>query len=258
MASLPRLDEPEGEDPIAPLLLKLRHRDGISTHEADMLRGAVDRVEELPAGQVLVAPGQPITFATLLIEGFLARYKLLPGQGQGRGQRQITELHVPGDFSDLHGYLLKRLDHHIGALTPVRVAYLPHDRLTRLTEREPHLARLLWLSTLMDAEVQRERILSIGRRSALARVAHLFCELCVRLDVVDAAAGGRFALPVTQMDIADATGLTSVHVNRMLRRLRSDGLVTFRAGVVEVHDLPGLEQAADFDRAYLYLGREPR
>jgi CRP-like cAMP-binding protein len=116
----------------------------------------------------------------------------------------------------------------------------------------------LWLSTLIDAAVQRERILSIGRRSALARIAHLMCELFVRLDVVGLTEGSSFRLPITQLDLADATGLTSVHVNRMLRQLRGDGLMTFRNAVVEIHDLPGLERVAEFDRSYLFLNSEPR
>ena len=243
----------DGSDPIALLVRKLRLRDGLTEHEAEVLRGAVERVEDCDAGHVMAAAGEPLKHSTLLIEGLVARHKDLAG-----GQRQITELHVPGDFVDLHGYLLKRLEHHVSALTPARIALFPHAALTRITEREPHLARLLWLSTLIDAAVQRERILSIGRRPALGRIAHLMCELFVRLDVVGLIEGSSFRLPITQLDLADATGLTSVHVNRMLRQLRGDGLMTFRNGVVEIHDLPGLERVAEFDRDYLFLNSEPR
>jgi CRP-like cAMP-binding protein len=243
----------DNDDPIAALLLKLRRRDGLDEREADVLRSTIDGVESIPCGTTMVSPGEPLTHSTLLIDGLVGRFKLL-----SEGQRQITELHVPGDFTDLHGYLLKRLEHHVGALTPVRVAYLPHASLTRITEQEPHLARLLWLSTLMDAAIQRERILSIGRRSAVARVAHLICELYVRMDVVGQVRGSSFAFPVTQVDLADATGLTSVHVNRMLRHLRNQGLMTFRNALVEIHDLGRLQQAAEFDPSYLFLSREPR
>ncbi len=251
-AAAPAPAEPS-EDPIALLVRKLRLRDGLTDHEADVLRGAVERVEDCEAGHVMAAAGEPLQHSTLLIDGLVARHKDLAA-----GQRQITELHVPGDFVDLHGYLLKRLEHHVSALTPARIALFPHSALTRITEREPHLGRLLWLSTLIDAAVQRERILSIGRRSALARIAHLMCELFVRLDVVGLTEGSSFRLPITQLDLADATGLTSVHVNRMLRQLRGDGLMTFRNAVVEIHDLPGLERVAEFDRSYLFLNSEPR
>jgi CRP-like cAMP-binding protein len=243
----------DAEDPIALLVRKLRLRDDLTEHEAQVLRGAVERVEHCKEGHVMAAAGQPLKHSTLLIDGIVARHKDLAA-----GQRQITELHVAGDFVDLHGYLLKRLEHHVSALTPARIALFPHAALTRITEREPHLARLLWLSTLMDAAVQRERILSIGRRSALSRIAHLICELFVRLDVVGLIEDRSFRLPITQLDLADATGLTSVHVNRMLRQLRSEGLMTFRNSVVEIHDLEGLERVAEFDRSYLFLNSEPR
>jgi CRP-like cAMP-binding protein len=239
--------------PIATLLLKLRLRDSLSEHEAKMLAGAVERIESCAANHLLVAAGEPLTHSILLIEGVVARHKDLAD-----GQRQITELHVPGDFVDLHGYLLKRLEHHVSALTPARLAFVSHAALTGITEREPHLGRMLWLSTMIDGAVQRERILSIGRRTALGRVAHLICELFARLEVVGLTDGDSFPLPITQMDLADATGLTSVHVNRMLRQLRSEGLMTFRGGVVEIHDLARLEQVAEFDRSYLFLSSEPR
>lgn len=241
------------DDPIAGLLIKLRRRDAVSDEEAAILRDAVDRIEEVPAGRMLVSEGAPLSHSILLIDGFVGRYKDLAD-----GQRQITELHVAGDFVDLHGFLLKHLEHHIGTLTPVRVAIVPHPGLKKITEEQPHLARMLWLSTLIDAAVQRERILTLGRRSAIARVAHLMCELQTRLEVVGLADDGGFAFPVTQIDVADAAGLTPVHVNRMLRQLRDEGLMTFRGGRVDVHDRAGLEALAEFDRSYLFLTSEPR
>lgn len=252
MASAAVPQEP-ADDPIDALLRKLRVRDGLDEREAGVLRDAVERIEHVPAGRILVAAGQPLTHSTLIVEGLVARYKDL-----NEGQRQITEVHVPGDFVDLHGFLLKRLDHHVAALTPVRTAAVPHNVLKRITEREPHLGRLLWMSTLMDAAIQRERILSIGRRSAVGRVAHLLCELYWRLEIIGQANRGSFALPVTQLDLADATGLTSVHVNRMLRQLRVAEIATFRDAAVQIHDLARLEQVAEFDRSYLFLDREPR
>lgn len=243
----------EYEDPVAALVRKLRLRDGLTDREADVLRRAVESVELVPTGHMLAKAGQPLTHAVLVVEGLVARYKDL-----AEGQRQITEIHVAGDMVDLPGFLLKRLEHHIGALTPLRLAYIPHAALTAITEREPHLARLLWLTTLVDAAIQRERILSIGRRSALARVAHLLCELYVRLETVSLVDGRSFALPIVQLDLADATGLTSVHVNRMLRELRSRNLVTFRNARVDIHDLAGLEELAEFNRSYLFLDHQPR
>ena len=241
------------EDPVACLVRKLRVRDKVTDAEADILRNAVAKVEEFPAGRTLVVPEQKLDQSMLIVSGFAARYKDLRN-----GQRQITDIHVSGDFTDLHGFVLKRLEHHIGTLTPLRMAMVPHDRLTRISEEHPHLLRMLWLSTLIDAAIQRERMLSIGRRSAVARVAHLMCELYTRLSLVNEVDGLSFSLPITQMDIADVTGLTSVHVNRMLRELRDRKLVTFRNATVEIHDLAGLERAADFDRSYLFLESHPR
>jgi CRP-like cAMP-binding protein len=240
-------------DPVHRLLLKLRARDDVSAREEQVLREAVSEIVEFGAGKTMVRSGTPLTHSMLAVDGIVARYKDLAD-----GQRQIQELHVAGDFTDLHGFLLKRLDHNVGALTRARVALVPHERLRRITEEEPHLARLLWFSTLIDSAIQREKILSVGRRAALARLAHLLSELYIRLETVGLVEGGSFSLPITQLDLGDASGLTSVHVNRMLKQLRDDRLVTFRGGAVTVHDLPRLQQAAEFDPAYLYLERRER
>ena len=133
-----------------------------------------------------------------------------------------------------------------------------HDRLKALTEEFPHLTRLYWFMTNLDAAIHREWVLSLGRRSALARVAHLFCELQVKLGIVGLADESGYALGLTQADLAECLGLTPVHVNRTLRQLREGGLVEFRGGRVAIGDLAGLRRAAEFDPAYLYLDRRPR
>lgn len=235
------------------LLLKLRARDVVSDAEEWVLRSIVSEIREVGAGRVIVRSGEPMSSSTLLIDGIACRYKDLAG-----GERQIMELHVSGDFVDLHSFLLKRLEHSVGSLTPVRLATVPHDRLRTITEEHPHLARMLWFSTLLDAAIHRERILSVGRRTAIARIAHLLCELYVRLEIVGLARDHRFALPITQVDIADASALTSVHVNRMLRKLRDDAVLTYRGGEVVIHDWERLTRVAEFSSNYLYLERRPR
>jgi CRP-like cAMP-binding protein len=240
-------------DPVHRLILKLRARDVLAEREEEVLRAAIASIEEVAAGRTIVRHGATLTHSTLVLEGIVARFKDL-----SEGQRQIQEIHLPGDFADLHGFLLKRLDHNVGALTRCRVALIPHETLRRITEEEPHLARMLWFSTLLDAAIQREKILSVGRRPALARLAHVLCELYVRLELVGLAEDHRFPFAVTQLDLGDATGLTPVHVNRMLKQLRDDRLVTFRGGEVTIHDWARLQQAAEFDPAYLYLERRPR
>ena len=235
------------------LFRKIEQRDVLTAVEREALTNAVERIVEVPARSLIVREDVDIEMSNLLLEGISCRYKDLPN-----GQRQILELHVPGDFVDLHGFLLKRLEHNVGALTQVRIALVPHERLRAITVEHPHLARMLWFGTLLDAAIHRECILSIGRRTALARLAHLFAELLVRLEVVGLAEGTSYALPITQADLADATGLTSVHVNRMLRELRTLGAMTFRDGRVMIEDRAQLHRIAAFDPAYLYLDRRPR
>jgi CRP-like cAMP-binding protein len=235
------------------LLRKLSARDVLGPEEEEALVEGVGDILEHAAGRTIVRSGVTLSECTLLVDGLIGRYKDL-----SEGQRQITELHVSGDFVDLHSFLLKRLDHQIGTLTPVRVAIFPHEAIRQITERHPHLARMLWFSTLLDASIHREKILSVGRRTALSRISHILCELYVRLEVVGLAADCRYMLPLTQSDLADTTGLTSVHVNRMLKQLRDDGLLTFRGGEVHILDWARLQQTAEFDPAYLYLERRPR
>ncbi|HEX8309270.1 MAG TPA: Crp/Fnr family transcriptional regulator [Allosphingosinicella sp.] len=238
---------------IAALLLKLRARDLLSGEEEEVLRASISEIREYPAGRTIVRTGATLSASTLLVEGIVCRFKDLAD-----GQRQIMELHVAGDFVDLHGFLLKQLDHNVGTMTPVRVASVPHEALRGITETHPHLGRMLWFSTLLDAAIHREKILSIGRRSALARIAHILCELLVRLRIVGLADESSYALPLTQADLADVTGLTSVHVNRMLKKLRDENLLTFRAGTVTIGDWDRLQRVAEFDPTYLHLERRPR
>jgi len=220
----------------------------LSPGEAAALENCVSRIAEFGARRIIVRPQEPLSQCTLLIEGFIERYKDTP-----EGRRQILALHVPGDFVDLHSYPLKHLDHSVAALTQVRVALFPHAEIRALTSQSPTLAELLWRSTLVDAAINREWIVSVGARAAAVRIAHLFCEMYLRLDRIGMTDGLRFALPLTQIDLADATGLTAVHANRMLRQLRERGLVEFRQGAVEILDWPALRRFAEFDPAYLYL-----
>lgn len=246
-------DTSHREDVLQRLLMKLRARDVLTGGEEELLRDSIATVETAPQDKLIVKAGVTLSQSILLVEGLVCRYKDLAD-----GQRQIMEIHVPGDFIDLHGFLLKRLEHHLGSLTPVRLATVPHEKLRAITERHPHLARMLWFSTLLDAAIHRERILSVGRRSAISRIAHLICELYLRLEVIGLAEDGRYRLPLTQTDLADASGLTAVHVNRMLKQLRDQNLLTFRHGDVVIHEWDRLQRLAEFDDGYLYLERRPR
>jgi CRP-like cAMP-binding protein len=234
-------------------LAKLRARDDISLEEENAIRGAVADYREYPADLEVIRAGQTIDASTLLLSGFMCRYKDLKS-----GARQITELHVAGDFVDLHSFTLKRLDHSIGTLTPCTVGMVPHEKLQEITEKLPHLTRVFWFATNLDAAIHREWELSLGRRTATQRMAHLICELNVRLGLVGLSVGGQYDLPLTQNEMAEALGLTSVHVNRTLQQLRENGVVEFRGGRVSIFDLEELQRMAEFDPSYLYLEKRSR
>ena len=234
-------------------ILKLKARDTLSESEVEVLRETVLRTVDVPADKIVVRAGEELSVSILLIDGLMCRYKDLRN-----GERQIMELHVPGDFLDLHSFLLKRLDHSVMALVPSRIALVPHEKLVAITDRHPHLARMLWLTTLIDAAIHREWLLSLGRRTALGRIAHFFCEMHARLGVVGLADATGFPLKITQTDLAECLGLTPVHVNRVLRQLREDGLAVFREARVEILDFAGLARTGEFDPAYLQIEHRPR
>lgn len=229
-------------------LLKLRARDTVSPEEEQAIRDSIVEVRSFPRDMTVVHAGRVLGFSIILLEGIMCRYKDL-----SEGQRQITELHLPGDFPDLHSFTLKRLDHSVMTITPCRVAVVPHDRLDRITERFPHLTRLYWFLTNMDAAVHREWEVSLGRRTAISRIAALFCEMKLRSEVVGLTEGMSYDLNLTQTDVAECVGLTPIHVNRTLKELRERGLVQFRSGRVTIHDWDELAKVAEFDPAYLYL-----
>lgn len=238
---------------IETLLLKLRQRDLVSDEEEEALRDCIVAVELVPPRQTIVRRGEPLHRSVLLLDGLMCRFKDLRD-----GQRQITALHIPGDFLDLHGFTLKMLDHDVMSLAPSRVAYARHDRLTRLTEQLPHLTRLLWFSTNLDAAIHREWELSLGQRTGAAGAAHLFCEIYERLRIVDRAQENAFSFPLNQSELGECLGLTVVHTNRVLRELRQRGLVDFARKRVTILDYEALKAFAEFDPTYLYLVSTPR
>lgn len=235
------------------LLLKLRARDDVSADEEAILRDSVSATRDVGADVTVVHADVDLVVSTILLDGLMCRYKDLQN-----GERQITELHVPGDFVDLHSFPLKRLDHNVMSLVPSRIAIVPHDRIQAITETRPHLTRLLWFMTTLDAAIHREWQLSLGRRTSLARIAHVLCELHARLEIVGMTDGNRYRLPLTQVDLAECLGLTPIHVNRTLRELRSRNLVTFRSKTVMIDDFDGLRQVAEFTPDYLFIEKRPR
>ena len=234
-------------------LQKLRRRHDISSAEEAAIRASVSETRRVRADEVVIRAGVPLDSCTLLVEGWLARVKDLRS-----GVRQFTELHVAGDFADLHSFTLKRLEHDVVSLTPCTLVVVPHERVRELTESYPHLARVYWFQTNLDAAIHREWTVCMARRSAIARVAHLMCELCVRLDIIGRVRDNRFEFPLTQTDLAECLGLTSVHVNRTLQELRKRKLISLENREVAILDHSALQELAEFDPAYLYLERQAR
>jgi CRP-like cAMP-binding protein len=236
-----------------PLTRKLRWRDTLSEEERNALDMMTTRVREFVRGEDMARDGEIASTSSLVLEGFAARYKVLRN-----GRRQILAIHVAGDFVDLHSFVLKRMDHDVTALCDCRVAIVPHEILKRVSEEHPHLTRLLWLSTMIDAAIHREWIISIGRRTSIEQLAHLVCEIAIRLQTVDLSDGMTFVLPLTQSDLADSLGLSLVHVNRIVRKLREGGFVQWRGFDVEILDKPRLTKLAGFDPGYLHFENTPR
>lgn len=231
-------------------LRRLRKRDTVDADEERAIRGLISETRRIPAHKTFIREGVELQHSVLLIDGWLGR--ALDMQG---GARVITALHVAGDFADLHGFTLKHLDHDVVALTDCIVALAPHDRLTKLTIEFPHLARIYWFSTNVDAAIHRQWTVSLGRRNAISRMAHLFCELFLRLEVAGETSGMSYDFPLTQEQLASCLGLTQVHVNRTLQALRRQGLIELQNKRLTILNRSELERIGEFDPSYLYLDR---
>jgi CRP-like cAMP-binding protein len=184
----------------------------------------------------------------LILEGWACRYKTLSD-----GRRQILAILLPGDFCDMKVYLLKEMDHNIAAITPLRVAQVTREKVEALVQDHPRVSQALSKTDLVDLAIQREWTLNVGQRSAYERIGHLLLELFYRLRVLGMTDGQSFDFPLTQSDIAEATGLTTVHVNRTLKELRSDGLLEVERRRVTILNIERLEDATMFNPAYLHL-----
>jgi CRP-like cAMP-binding protein len=240
--------------PAVELLIRaLSRRDEVTPAEIALLHALPRREKRFAKGEAIVVSHSEPVESSLLESGLAGREILLEDGG-----RQLCALHVPGDFVDLHSKLVKQMDHGVVALTDCRMSLVPHAALNRLTEEAPHLGRLLWLMTLIDGAIQRQWTVCMGRRDAVKHVAHIICELHLRLGVVGLTEGNRMQLPLSQAVLADVLGMSSVHVNRTLRALRQLNLVSWQRSEVVIHDMDGLIELCGFDETYLNLTRRPR
>lgn len=232
-----------------PLIRKLEGF--VSLSDAD--RATLVRISAEPryvaSGTDLVREGDRPDGVFLVMDGMACRHKL-----RANGARQVMAYLVPGDACDLDVALLSAMDHTLSTLSACRVVRLAPETVADLLANHPQIARALRKAQLVDEATLREWLMNIGRRSALERLAHLFCELLVRLQAVGCASEDAYALPITQVDLADTTGLTPVHVNRSLQELRRQGLIELGRGCLRILDLPRLQALAEFRPNYLHLG----
>ncbi len=211
------------------------------------LEATVAGAREVPARHDLIRDGDPPGPLFIMIEGWACRYKLLP-----EGTRQITAFLMPGDCCDLYASLLGEMDHSIMTLTPARVAAVPRQAFETEILRRPALLRALWHMQLVNEGTLRAWIVSMGRRDSVQRIAHLMCELYARAHNVGLVTDQHFELPLTQTVLGDALGLTPVHVNRVLRRVRLDDVMELRQGSLVISDFAKLATVAGFDDSYLH------
>ena len=204
------------------------------------------------AKRQLIREGERPNDVYLLLEGWGYRYKILPDGG-----RHILAYLIPGDLCDIHIFILKTMDHTLALLSPATVAVISQETILDVMDSHPRIERALWWATLVDEAVLREWLVNIGQRDAYKRFAHLFCELWMRMRLVGLADEGRFSLPLTQEELGETMGLTSVHVNRTLQRMRSEGLITLERKQLTIHDPHRLMAEADFSPNYLHLDRRP-
>ena len=235
-----------------PLLSKLEQFAALDAPDLEALERLMRTEERFPSDWDIVSEGQEPRSVFVLLEGLACRYRLLPN-----GTRQIMTFLLPGDLCDLHVFLLRKMDHAIGSLTPVRLAPIKREDVLELSMRHPRISASLWWSTLQEEAMLRERIVSLGRRNALERVAYLLCELVWRQQAIGHASGDTIDLPLTQLELADALGLTPVHVNRVLQGLRREGLLVLEHRRLTILNLDALAAVAAFNASYLHLNKAP-
>jgi CRP-like cAMP-binding protein len=252
-AAAPRIysmDFANDADP--PLARKLAQRAALGRDDLDHLARVLaqnvarfgNRVPVIEAGE---APGS----IDVVLEGWAARYRIGPN-----GRRQILAFHLPGDVCEFNAFLMKGADASVEAIEGLRLARIGRSTLNQVAQTHPAITRGLWWESLGSASVAREWMVSLAQRNAHQRIAHLMCELFVRLRVVGCTEGDRASFPLTQADIGDACGMTPEHTNRTLRELRTRGLCSTQDRMLEIADWDGLAALAGFDPGYLHFDRE--
>jgi CRP-like cAMP-binding protein len=234
-----------------PLIRKLGSVFTLAEDERQALEALPMQVMVIKDDQDIVRMGDRPSRSCLILSGFAATYKVTAG-----GKRQIVSFAIAGDIPDLQSLHLKTLDTSIATISTCRVGFIPHEALRDICLRYPRIGAAFWRETLIDAAIFREWVMNVGQREAYQRMAHVLCELLVRLRAVGLAEDHACELPITQSEFADAIGITTVHVNRVLQQMRADGLIESKGTQIKIPDWDKLKQAGEFDPAYLHLASD--
>lgn len=230
------------------VLRRLETRGPLGPQDRAAVRALPFHYRTLEPASYLVREGEPPEMCALLLTGFAHRHKVT-----GNGERQILSVHMPGEFLDLQNSFLKVADHNVQALTRCDIAGVPVAALRQLALDHPAVGRAMWIETLIDAAIFREWIVNVGRRDSLSRISHLLCEFALRLEAAGLSRDHRYEMPMSQEQIADCTGLTPVHVNRVLKELGRLGLIERDKRSISIMHWDRLQEIGDFNTRYLHF-----
>lgn len=234
------------------LISKLERFTKLSADDKAMLnRLATDRVRHLGAHEDIIREGEEPLDINLVLSGWCYRHKHLED-----GRRQIIAFFLPGDLCDHNIFILREMDHSVSTITPVTISAVSRQTFDEVTLNHPRITQALWWESLVAAAIQREWTVNLGQRTATERMSHLLCELFLRLQAVNLVKDNSCDFPITQAELADATGLSAVHVNRTLQELRSSGVIELKSKTLTIPDLNALMRVSMFNTNYLHLGHE--
>lgn len=233
-------------------LHRLLRRSVLTAEEQQAILNLPAHAEQVRSNRDFVRQGDRTDHSSLVVAGMIARF-----EQTCEGARQITAIYLPGDMADLHSVVQPTTTSALQALSVSTILKIPHGAIRATASHYPAIAEALWRDCMVDSTVLAEWVVNVGRRNARMRISHIFCEVATRLDVAPAEGDIVFQFPMTQMQLADATGLTSVHVNRTMMGLRRDGIVSVRGQTIWIHDWDQLAEAADFDPEYLQMDVRP-
>lgn len=238
---------------LTPMLRKFERRASLEESDREAFLALPVRVQTVEANVYIIREGDRPDRSCVLVSGYTIRHKVTES-----GERQIVSVHISGDFLDLEGALLNIADHNVQALTRCEIAFIPRSAIRELIVSHPRIGMAMWVDTLIDSSIFREWVMNVGRRDGRARIAHLLCEFARRLEVAGFPTDDGYHLPMTQEQLADATGLTPVHVNRVLRTLSDEGLIRRTKRMIEIPNWESLRCVAGFNETYLHLDQVAR